>query len=104
VTGPAGEARRPDPTPEEGSPGAVSAYRGPLQGLYDLAQLLGGESPESRRFLRGLAIGALVGAAMAGSSFVRRRRRTSSGGEAPGGARDRAPAADAGDAGPRKDA
>lgn len=47
----------------------------PLGGLADLAELLGGESPRSRRFLRGLVIGGLVGAALAGSSLLGRRRR-----------------------------
>jgi hypothetical protein len=53
---------------------APVTYRGPLQGLADLAELLGGESADSKRFLRGLAIGALVGAAIAGSTIWRRRR------------------------------
>jgi hypothetical protein len=41
--------------------------------LADLAELLGGDSARSRRFLGGLAIGALAGAALAGS--IARRRR-----------------------------
>lgn len=49
------------------------SYRGPLQGLAELAELLGGETPGSRRFLRGLALGALVGAAIAGSRLWARR-------------------------------
>jgi len=51
----------------------------PLGGLADLAELLGGETPGSRRFLRGLAVGALVGAALAGSSLLRRRRKPAPG-------------------------
>jgi hypothetical protein len=50
-------------------------YRGPLQGLADLSELMAGESMGSRRFLRGLAIGAMVGAAIAGSTIWNRRRR-----------------------------
>ena len=50
-------------------------YRRPLQGLAELSELLGGESHDSRRFLRGLALGALVGAAIAGSTIWQRRRR-----------------------------
>jgi hypothetical protein len=45
----------------------------PLGGLADLAELFGGESARSRKFLGGLVIGALVGAAVAGGSLVRRR-------------------------------
>jgi len=45
----------------------------PLGGLADLAELLGGESARSRKFLGGLVIGALVGAAVAGGSFLRHR-------------------------------
>jgi hypothetical protein len=37
------------------------------------AELLGGETQRSRRFLGGLIAGALVGAAVAGSVMVRRR-------------------------------
>jgi hypothetical protein len=49
----------------------------PLGGLGDLAELLGGDSERSKRFLGGIAVGALVGAAIAGAALVRRR----SGGE-----------------------
>ena len=42
-------------------------------GLAELADLLGGESDGSRRFLGGLIAGALVGAALAGTAFLRRR-------------------------------
>lgn len=45
----------------------------PLGALADLAELLGGDSPRSRRFLGGAIAGALVGAALAGSLLMRRR-------------------------------
>lgn len=45
----------------------------PLGGLGDLAELLGGDSERSKKFLGGLAVGALVGAALAGAALVRRR-------------------------------
>ena len=41
--------------------------------LVALADLLGGESSRSKRFLGGLVAGALVGAAIAGTSILRRR-------------------------------
>jgi hypothetical protein len=41
--------------------------------LTDAAGLLSGDSGTSRRFIAGLVIGALVGAAVAGSSFIRAR-------------------------------
>lgn len=53
---------------------APPPFRGPLRGLAELSELLGGESPGSRRFLRGLALGALVGAAIAGSRIWSKRR------------------------------
>jgi len=53
--------------------GANSTGIRPLGGLADLAELLGGESARSRKFLGGLVIGALVGAAVAGGSFLRHR-------------------------------
>jgi hypothetical protein len=43
--------------------------------LAELADLLGGESGSSRKFLGGLVIGALVGAAVAGAGAMRRRSR-----------------------------
>ena len=46
----------------------------PLGGLADLADLLAGDTPRSKRFLGGLVVGALVGAAIAGSSLLRRRQ------------------------------
>ncbi len=49
--------------------------RTPLASLADLAELLDGESAGSRRFLGGLALGALVGAAIAGSTIWQRHRR-----------------------------
>jgi hypothetical protein len=48
----------------------------PLGGLADLAELLGGESPRSRKFLGGIVIGGLVGAVLAGGSLLGRRRRS----------------------------
>lgn len=47
----------------------------PLGALADLADLLGGESPRSRRFIGGLVAGAIVGAVLAGGSVLRRNRR-----------------------------
>jgi hypothetical protein len=46
--------------------------------LADVAELLGGETGSSRRFLGGLVAGALVGAALVGGS-LRRRRETGAG-------------------------
>jgi hypothetical protein len=46
----------------------------PLGSLADLSELLGGDTHRSRRFLGGLVVGALVGAALAGGSMLRRRR------------------------------
>ncbi len=42
--------------------------------LAELADLLGGESSRSKRFLGGLVVGALAGAAVAGAGFLARRR------------------------------
>ena len=47
--------------------------------MPSLGSLLAGDSPDSRRFLRGIVIGALVGAMLAGSSRFWRR----AGGEPP---------------------
>lgn len=44
----------------------------PLGGLADLAELLRGDTDRSKRFLGGLVVGALVGAALAGGSLLRR--------------------------------
>lgn len=70
--GPSADAPSGD-TPLGGPP--PSTTRGPLAGLADLAAAL--EDPASRpsTFLRGLALGALVGAAIAGSRLWRRHRR-----------------------------
>jgi hypothetical protein len=65
-----------DPEPE-GGPVPSTGPR-PLGNLADLAELLGGESQSSRRFLGGLVVGALVGAAIAGSTLLRGRHRRSS--------------------------
>ena len=62
-------------------PGRPVAPR-PLGGLGDLAELLGGDSDRSKRFLGGVAVGALVGAAIAGAALMRRRTR---GGDPPRG-------------------
>ncbi len=53
----------------------MTLQRGPLQGLKDLSDLLADEQPRMGTFLRGLTIGALVGAAIAGSTIWQRRRR-----------------------------
>jgi hypothetical protein len=53
--------RQPDAMP--GSPAPIAA----------LGDLLAGETPASRRFLRGLILGAFVGAMIAGSTLARRR-------------------------------
>jgi hypothetical protein len=45
----------------------------PLGGLADLAELVGGDSERSKRFMGGLVAGAVVGAAIAGALLVRRR-------------------------------
>ena len=47
----------------------------PLGGLGDLAELLGGDSERSKKFLGGLAAGAVVGAALAGMALLSGRRR-----------------------------
>ena len=45
----------------------------PLGRLADLAELVGGDSDRSKRFMGGLVAGAVVGAAIAGAALVRRR-------------------------------
>jgi len=62
-----------EPGRERGGAGPGRDPR-PLGGLADLADLLGGESDRSRRFLGGVIAGALVGAAVAGAALLRRRR------------------------------
>jgi hypothetical protein len=45
-----------------------------LQGLADLNdQIAGAKRPDASAFFRGLVVGALVGAAIAGSTMLRRR-------------------------------
>jgi hypothetical protein len=61
--------------PADAAAGGDVDYRTPLAGLADLAELLSGDSAGSRRFLGGLALGALVGAAIAGSTIWQRHRR-----------------------------
>ncbi len=46
--------------------------RGPLQGLEDLSEFVAGHPLNTGAFMRGLTIGALVGAAVAGLSIWRR--------------------------------
>ena len=58
--------------PEHADPRAPSTA--PAR-LVELADLLGGESTRSRKFLGGLVIGALVGAAVAGTAALARRTR-----------------------------
>ena len=60
----------PDRSPEERQPAAGPR---PLGSLADLSELLGGDTNRSRRFLGGLMVGALVGAAVAGSAALRLR-------------------------------
>ena len=67
---------RDDQMPEPPNRAAArAAGPRPLGAITDLAELLGGESPRSRRFLGGLVIGGLVGAAIAGTSIRRLRSR-----------------------------
>jgi hypothetical protein len=66
-----------DRTPARG--GMRPAGPRPLGPIADLADLLGGETPASRTFITGLIAGALVGAAVAGGSWIRRRGRRGGG-------------------------
>lgn len=59
----------PERTPDE----PRTAGPRPLGSLADLSELLGGDTSRSRRFLGGLMVGALVGAAIAGSTALRLR-------------------------------
>ena len=59
------------PSPDEVPPPA----RGPLQGLEDLSEFVAEHPIRTGTFMRGLTIGALVGAAVAGLSIWRRMRR-----------------------------
>ena len=54
--------------------------RGPLQGLAEVSDIIGKHPLHVGTFLRGLTIGALVGAAVAGSAIWRRWRRGPTGG------------------------
>ena len=58
---------------DRGRVARIAGERPTQGGLTELVDLLGGESEGSRRFLGGLIAGALVGAALAGSAFLRRR-------------------------------
>lgn len=58
--------------PDQPEPRA-SAPRTAPERLTELADLLGGDSARSRKFLGGLVIGALVGAAVAGTAALARR-------------------------------
>jgi len=60
------------PTLDQSPPGEPLPARGPLQGLQDVSDLLGKHPVNTGAFLRGLTIGALVGAAVAGSALWRR--------------------------------
>ena len=59
--------------------------RGPLQGLQDLSAQLSGQPKGMSTFLRGLVVGAFVGAAIAGSAILRRRKDRDGRGTAPKG-------------------
>jgi len=63
-----------EPAREEPEPPALPV-RGPLQGLQDLSQIITSHPVNTGSFVRGLTIGALVGAAIAGSAIWRRWRR-----------------------------
>jgi hypothetical protein len=52
--------------------------RGPLQGLDDVSDFLADHPLRTNTFVRGLTVGALVGAAIAGLSIWRRLRKPKS--------------------------
>jgi hypothetical protein len=58
------------------TPPPAGAPRGPLQGLADLNEIVTGHKPDMSTFLRGLVVGAFVGAAIAGSTVLRRWRQS----------------------------
>jgi hypothetical protein len=62
---------RPKLDPDE----APAPVRGPLQGLQDVSAYLDDHPVNTGAFVRGLTVGALVGAAIAGLSIWRRLRR-----------------------------
>ena len=64
----------PAPPNVPGPDGAPPPLRGPLQGLEDLSDFVSEHPVHTATFLRGLTIGALVGAAIAGLSIWRRIR------------------------------
>lgn len=63
-----GDERLPAPPTTTGGPRPMGSS------LADLSELLGGDTRRSRQFLGGLIAGALVGAAIAGTTVLRRRR------------------------------
>lgn len=65
----------PDEPKNEPDDDLPPPVRGPLQGLQDVSEYLGEHPLKTGAFLRGLTIGALVGAAIAGLSIWRRLRR-----------------------------
>jgi hypothetical protein len=62
-----------DPARSDPRPPTPAVGPRPLGALADLAELLAGDTPRSRRFLGGVVVGALVGAALAGGTLLRRR-------------------------------
>lgn len=60
---------------EPGRTTGASGRDTPPRPLAALAGLLDGETPSSRRFLGGLVIGAIAGAALTGISALRGRSR-----------------------------